>query len=120
MGNLGMYQVVTTVMKKAGGPLPFLILYALGSYAVLRTGEAGTKKVVRSVKKKMADDKNCKVYTVISDGESNNGVKFKTGDCFKVLEIDGDAVLIELVGDSNNPYVVSAEFLKQISDYKDS
>ena len=40
------------------------------------------------------------------------------GDKFKVLESDGDAVLIEKIGDLTNPYFVSAELLKDISDYK--
>ena len=38
-------------------------------------------------------------------------------DTFKVLEIDGDAALIEKIGDENNPYYVSARFLRGISDY---
>lgn len=38
-------------------------------------------------------------------------------DTFKVLEIDGDAALIEKISDENNPYYVSARFLRRISDY---
>lgn len=61
---------------------------------------------------------NSVIYTVISEGESNDGLKFNAGDRFAVLESDGDAVLIEKHSDDNNPYVVSAEFLKTISDYQ--
>ena len=49
---------------------------------------------------------------------SNENLVFKLGDKFKVLEFDGDAVLIEKIGDSNNPYVASSEFLGKISNYK--
>ena len=37
---------------------------------------------------------------------------------FKVLERDGDAALIEIMNDENNPYFISAKFLSSISDYK--
>ena len=36
---------------------------------------------------------------------------------FKVLKVDGDVVLIEKLGDHNNPYVVSIKFFSSISDY---
>lgn len=51
-------------------------------------------------------------------GVSNENLAFELGDRFKVLEFDGDAILIEKIGDSNNPYVVSSEFLEKISNYK--
>ena len=50
-----------------------------------------------------------------------NGISrylFSVDDTFKVLEIDGDAALIEKIGDENNPYFVSGCFLESISDYK--
>ena len=31
---------------------------------------------------------------------------------------DKDAILIEKIGDNNNPYFVSAELLKNISDFE--
>lgn len=51
-------------------------------------------------------------------GVSNEGVILESGDSFNVLESDGEAVLIEKIGDSNNPYLVSSELLEEISDYK--
>lgn len=59
-----------------------------------------------------------KVYITKQDGESNEGLKFKVGDKFKVLESDGDAILIELIGNANNPYFVDVELLRAISDYE--
>ena len=58
------------------------------------------------------------VHTVKKDGKSKEGLIFKVGDQFKVLEVDGDAALIERIGDNNNPYFVSVDFLKTISDYR--
>ena len=49
---------------------------------------------------------------------SNEGLEFKIGDQFRVLESDKDAILIEKIGDNNNPYFVSAELLKNISDFE--
>lgn len=59
-----------------------------------------------------------KVYITKQDGESNEGLKFKDGDKFKVLESDGAAILIELIGNANNPYFVEVELLRVISDYE--
>ena len=57
------------------------------------------------------------VFTVTSDSVDNQGLKFCVGDRFVVLESDKDAILIEKIGDSHNPYFVSAEFLHSISDF---
>ena len=46
MGNLGLYQVMTTCAKKVGGPEKLLALVALGGYGVLRVAEAGGRRVM--------------------------------------------------------------------------
>ena len=38
-------------------------------------------------------------------------------DKFRVLNRDMDSILIEKLGDDNNPYFVSAEFLKKVSEF---
>lgn len=63
----------------------------------------------------MADTK---VYSVTAEGISNEGLEFKIGDQFRVLETDKDAVLIEKLDDDDNPYFVSEELLTNISNYK--
>lgn len=63
----------------------------------------------------MADTK---VYSATAECISNEGLAFKIGDQFRVLEIDRDAVLIEKIVDNNNPYFVSEELLTNISNYK--
>ena len=118
MGNLGLYQTMTTVAKKVGGPKSFLLLVGISGYGVFRIGEAGIKKFVKAViryrKKKQIPSK---LYVVHSAGESNEGLHFAAGNTFRVLESDGDAVLIEKIGEENNPYFVSEELLRTISDY---
>ena len=53
-------------------------------------------------------------YTVKTEGVSNEGIVFHVGDEFCVLETDGDAVLIDKIGDSNSPYFISKELLDQM------
>lgn len=122
MNNLGWYQVITTWSKKVGGPLNLLgIVAGVGALG----GVAGTKGIealVASQKKKAIEKEKVaelsKTYTIIKDGVSNEGLQFHVGETFRVLERDGNAVLIEKLGDDNNPYFVASEFLNGISDYK--
>ena len=60
------------------------------------------------------------IYTVKQDGESNDGLIFKLGDSFRALESDADAILIELIGNENNPHFVSKDLMEQISDFSGS
>jgi hypothetical protein len=81
-------------------------------------GVAIKNKVAKELDEKKREAAAAVVHTVTTEGQSNEGLDFKIGDQFKVLEVDGDAELIEKLGDNNNPYFVSAEFLKSISDYE--
>lgn len=119
MSNLGAYQAMTTLAKKVGGPVKLAILVAAGGYGVIRGGEAGVKAIVKGIKKhnekKTTDNK---IYVVKKEGISNEGLSFNEGDKFRVLEIVEDAILIEKIGDTNNPYFVDVNLLRSISDYK--
>ncbi|MBQ8121648.1 MAG: hypothetical protein IJ172_12850 [Ruminococcus sp.] len=121
MSNLGWYQLLTTLAKKVGGPKK-LVLLLVGSGAVIggsatAGGLAVKKKVKKTLDKKKKNAEAAIVHTVIQNGVSNEGKTFTIGDKFKVLEVDGDAGLIELIGDNNSPYYVSTRFLNSISDY---
>ncbi len=121
MGNLGWYQIMTTVAKKVGGPKNLLLLVAGGGAIIGGGAVAGTaaikNKVTNELDKKKQIKDSAVVYTVKEEKTSNEGLLFKSGDKFKVLERDGDAALIERIGDDNNPYFVSVIFLSSISDY---
>lgn len=120
MSNLGGYQVITTFCKKVGGPLAFVLVVAGSGYAILRSVEAGGKIVYKKIKDiKAKNSSEIKEFTVHTDGVDNQGLSFKTGDKIRVLEAVDDAILIEKVGDNNNPYFVSSDFLKTISDFSE-
>ena len=126
MSNLGAYQWITSASKKVGGPINLLLLIgaagATTGIAIYKACEVGVKKCVKIIKSHpTTTDKDLEsqhiFYSVIKPGISNEGVEFFVGSQYRVLETDGDSVLIEKIGDENNPYFVSAEFLRTISDY---
>ena len=82
-----------------------------------KVGEVTVMKCVKTIRKHSTEDRK-RIFSIITDGESIEGLKFETGDKFKVLEVDQDALLIEKIGDSSNPYFVSKVFMKDISDYE--
>ena len=122
MSNLGGYQWLTTSAKKVGGSVNLVLLIAGSGAVIYKGGEILVKKAVKTVRKLHVDNTvselTGEVYTVNMQGVSNEGLTFEVGDSFKVLELDGDAVLIERIGYANNPYFVSLELLEEISDYK--
>lgn len=119
MSNLGMYQSITTWSKKLGGPKQFLTAVAIGGYVVIRLSEAGVKKAVKIVRRNSTEktSNQVKVFVVHTESKSSEGLIFKVGDKFSVLEIDKGSVLIEKFGESDNPYFVSAELLNSISNF---
>ena len=121
MSNLGWYQIMTTMAKKVGGPLKLFGLVAGGGAIIgggaVAGGSAIKKKVQKELDYKKKAEAAAMIHTVQKEGSSNEGLTFNVGDKFKVLEVDGDAALIEKLEDENNPYFVSAKFLSSISDY---
>ena len=122
VSNLGAYQWMTTTAKKVGGPINLLVLNGTLAITIYKFAEIGIKKCIDVAKSKntntslLVQEKN-KVYNIVSSGISNENLKFSVGEQFRVFERDGDAVLIEKIGDKNNPYFVSAELLYAISNY---
>lgn len=115
MSNLGGYQRLTTIAKKVGGPTNLVLLIAGSGAVVYKGGEILVRKAIKNVNKLYAENSSeisSQIYIVNKQGVSNENLAFELGDRFKVLEFDGDAILIEKIGDSNNPYVVSSEFLE--------
>lgn len=118
MGNLGRYQTMTTLAKKVGGPEKLFGLVFAAGVASYRPMEASLKAAVRRVKARSepCPTKN-QVFQVASDGNAGGGLTLRAGGEFRVLECDRDAVLIEVIGDDNNPYAASGEFLSSVSNY---
>lgn len=123
MSNLGAYQWLTSAAKKVGGPKNLVGIIAgtgaVAGVAVYKGGEIVVKKIKKKMnKEELQETSDTIIYSVTAEGVSNEGLEFKIGDQFRVLETDKDAVLIEKIGDDNNPYFVSEELLKNISNYK--
>ena len=121
MGNLGWYQLITTWSKKVGGPRTFLLLVAAGGYTIVRSVEAGGKKVYRLVKDKRKSGtpkSNLESFIFTENGIGENGLSFSKGDKFFIVAIHDDAILIEKENDDNNPYFVSAKWLQTLSNYE--
>lgn len=133
MSNLGGYQVVTTLLKRVGGPRNAMKLAAAAGGLLLVAGgvaHAGIQKATPAVKKqaeqlfdkwrsraKATDELAGSVHTVTAAAESDQDVSFNVGDTFRVLERDAEAVLIELIGNDHNPWVIPADLLAEISDF---
>ena len=122
MSNLGKYQWITSTSKKVGGPVNLLLLVGIAGAVIGKLGEIGLKKGIRAIKLHLtsqndADNSTKRIYSVTANGESSEGVKFVIGDQYIALDQDDDSVLIEKIGDDNNPYFVSAGFLRSISNY---
>jgi len=123
MSNLGAYQWMTTVAKKVGGPKKLVGIVvgisAVAGAVIYKGGEVVVKKIKKKMnKEELQETSDLIIYSVTAEGVRNGGLKFKIRDQFRVLETDKDAVLIEKIGDDNNPYFVSEEMLKNISNYK--
>ena len=117
MSNLGAYQTMTRLAKKVGGPIVLGAFTFVGGYAVLRPVEAGTKRVIRRVKNPTPPcESKGKTFQVTVDGDEKD-VSLRVGGSYRVLECDGDAILIEVVGDPDNPYFVSSKFLRSVSNF---
>lgn len=120
MGNLGAYQKMTTIAKMVGGPINLAgILFVCGiaiGVGLTKSGEFIVNKVSKIVKKETSLAMESAIFTVTVGEIDNSGLEFNIGDKFRVLERDGEAILIEKIGDLNNPYFVPDELLLRISD----
>ena len=122
MGNLGGYQTITTVIKALGGPAKAtaigVTVVGVSGYGIGRGAEAGVKALKASLTKRNAPcATKDQVFEVVSDGEDGSGLRLSVGDAYRVMDCDGDAVQIEVLGSVDNPYFVSAEFLRLVSDF---
>lgn len=127
MSNLGGYQTIVEWSKKLGGPgklvVTLLTAGVVGGVVIVKGGGTIVKKgkqaaAIHKEKKKMESAKAAVIYTVNTAKKSNEGLELKGGDQFRVLAVDDNAVMIELMGNDNNPYFVDAKLLRSISDYE--
>ena len=120
MGNLGGYQWITTTAKQVGGPRVLLAGVGVLSYLTLRGVEAGgtaAYKKLRSVFEKEIESTSDEVFTITADGDDGNGLTVRVGNEIRVLKDVGEAVLVEVIGAHDNPYMVSPTFLASVCDW---
>lgn len=122
MSNLGDYQKITTVSKAVGGPKNLVMLLLLAGATGGKLVDIGIKEGKKFVLSKHEEKRKQKeaseiLYTAKKDAEDEQGLRFSKGDKIRVLENDADSILIEKIGDRSNPYYVSRDFLKCMSDF---
>lgn len=119
MSNLGDYQRLTTVAKKVGGP-KILVASLMGigviSEIVISNGARYVKNKLKNNNNKFTEIHSIVLYRIIKDVEIDDAIKLKKGDLYRILENDGDVELIEIIGDKNNPYILSKTLLKEVSE----
>lgn len=125
MGNLGAYQTMTTLAKRTGGPVVLALGTAVAGWVIGRVGEAGGKAAIRAARTAIRKHDTPTAPTgqefdVHGDGEDGKGLVPRAGDRYRVLAGDGDALLVEVLGDEDNPYFTSTQFLAAVSDFPDA
>lgn len=125
MSNLGDYQRIVSLIKSLGGPeaaKKYAVAAAGGIFVAGGFAFAGAQKGVGKVRSRLAKRSDqCastgQTFTIHTDAVDDSGLKFRAGGKFTVMECDATAILIEVLGDADNPYFVSSEFLTSISDF---
>ncbi|HJD69208.1 MAG TPA: hypothetical protein K8V54_05670 [Corynebacterium kroppenstedtii] len=125
MSNLGDYQRIVTFIKSLGGPeaaKKYAAAVAGGIFVAGGFAFVGAQKGVDKVRSRLVKrSEQCasigQTFTIHTDAVDDSGLKFRAGGKLTVLECDATAILIEILGDTENPYFVSSEFLALISDY---
>lgn len=120
MSNLGTYQLLTVAAKKVHGPGKLVAGIFTGGALLgwgLHSMYKKTKERIKEKYKEVNRSSSEETYTILVDGESSDGLHLKKGDTFKVLENDGDSILIEVLGDQNNPHFISRDLLEAVSNY---
>ncbi|MFW0170309.1 hypothetical protein [Rothia sp. P4278] len=114
MSNLGGYQIITTLVKKVGGPKSAAGI-ALGSLGLAY--KIGGLVERKKMPKASSNDLSARLYKVTAEVSCGGGLTLTPGNVFRVLAQNEDTVLIAVIGDDDNPYQVSPELLAENSDF---
>ncbi len=106
------YQIGTTLAKKVGGPINLALLLQLSGVGIYKLIEYSVKSLHKKQTTLIPEDE---IITVKMSGITNDNLRFNIGDKYKILVRTAEGCLIEKLGDSDNPYFVSNEFLNSIS-----
>jgi len=117
VSNLGSYQTMTQLAKAAGGPEKLAIATAVGGYITFRIVEETGCFAYKKIKGVLAQGKNgerSNVYEVKHSCQDESGLCFNVGDKYRILTTIEEGVLIEKIGDKQNPYFVSKAFAESL------
>lgn len=120
MSNLGLYQVVTTLMKRAGGPKKFFAMILGAGAAGGAAATLAIQKVKSIVEKRMGpnvplDDIEFPYQFTKKGKEGREEVN--SGEKFRVVNNDGEVVFIQKESDPDYYYFLSEKFLMKVSDF---
>lgn len=124
MSNSCGYVTVTRLLKQADEPAKTAIRCVgiiLGTAVISSAITSLVKDHSYARKEKKAREKAAarknRIYTVTAPANLDR-IPLTRGATFKVLTRDKDAVVIDIVGDNNNPYVIDYDLIQSISDYE--
>jgi hypothetical protein len=122
MSNLGGYRNATMVMKALGGPKAAVAIIGSGLLILGGGLYAGVEVLVKTVgpklrKRAVPCPHRGQFFIVAADGDSGDGLSLRAGENYRLIECDGDAVIVEVIGRDDNPHAVSGAFLSTISGY---
>lgn len=117
MSNLGSYQTMTTLAKRFGGPIGLGAVVFVAGYVGGKLIEISLRPLVREMRTRKSINQLGKLVDVTKAGADGSGLSFDQGDVYRVVQADTDMVLIEKIGDTHNPYMVSPDFLRSVSNY---
>lgn len=134
MSNLGVYQTVTTAIKAMGGPGKAVVKIGAGAVTgmviVYRAGvNWGSKRPdgktietkifngVRSKFRRGTAEVPAEMYTATADCNYGGGLTLHAGDTFTAGPVIDEMIYIEVIGNEDNPYLVSAQMLAQNSSF---
>ncbi|MFD9501924.1 hypothetical protein [Streptomyces sp. NPDC060035] len=83
----------------------------------VEAGGTAAYKKLRSTFEKDIESTPHEVFTVTADGDDGNGLTVRVGNGIRVLKDVGEAVLVEVIGGQDNPYMVSPAFLASVCDF---
>ena len=113
MSNLGSYQTMVVLAKRFGSPERLgLAIFGLGC---IFTG--GVCSIVHHCKHKTPVNQANPIISVTSTGTDSSNTTLHKGDICRILYSDENMALVEIIGDDDNPHMVSRDFLRAVSNY---
>lgn len=122
MGNLGWYETGVKAVKTLGGPKQAVAKVGGGLIGVGVLLGVGLTRGIDALSGKIRDRMTPhplrdKTFEVADEGDDGHGLTLHVGERYRVIEGDGDAILIELSNREDNPFLTSADFLRTVSDF---